>query len=284
MSVDPPRSSSDVSAEALAKGEAVAHQTSNPLDFVESAFFKTLTEFPFVDAIYVFGSRARGTATPRSDIDLAILCPEASDEEWRQVKQVVETADIFLMVDATRWDTLPKRSAFRNSVQRERVPVFLRRHTTYLETMPEFLAMMEWNVKNLREIMQQSFPSVDQKHRAQAMHFQRSFRYLWRVCRRCLIVYGIRTHSPLSTFKHAFAEGWLPERKLWESMYRDWLNYLPDDTPETLAALNNHLPRYVDAMSEMLVTLRRAMDDAGDAPLPKLTAASRPAKKVKPHA
>lgn len=37
-------------------------------------FIKRLKELPFVDEIWLFGSRARGDAQERSDIDIAILC------------------------------------------------------------------------------------------------------------------------------------------------------------------------------------------------------------------
>ena len=38
--------------------------------------------FPTVDQVILFGSRARGDAKPRSDIDLAVACPKASAKDW----------------------------------------------------------------------------------------------------------------------------------------------------------------------------------------------------------
>lgn len=38
--------------------------------------------FDFIDEICLFGSRARGDNKERSDIDLAIVCPRASDTDW----------------------------------------------------------------------------------------------------------------------------------------------------------------------------------------------------------
>ena len=48
-------------------------------------FIEKLKELPFVDAIWLYGSRARGDFQDRSDIDLAIVCPKASDEDWQRV-------------------------------------------------------------------------------------------------------------------------------------------------------------------------------------------------------
>ncbi|TCZ66098.1 nucleotidyltransferase domain-containing protein [Roseicella aquatilis] len=44
----------------------------------EYRFLHHLAELPFVQAVWLFGSRACGTARERSDIDLAILCPGAT--------------------------------------------------------------------------------------------------------------------------------------------------------------------------------------------------------------
>jgi predicted nucleotidyltransferase len=47
----------------------------------EYRFLERLAALPFVQAVWLFGSRARGTARERSDIDLAILCPGAAVAE-----------------------------------------------------------------------------------------------------------------------------------------------------------------------------------------------------------
>ena len=46
------------------------------------AFIDRLKALPFIEAIYLFGSRARGTERERSDIDLAIVCPMAGMRDW----------------------------------------------------------------------------------------------------------------------------------------------------------------------------------------------------------
>jgi predicted nucleotidyltransferase len=46
------------------------------------AFIDRLQALPFIEAIYLFGSRARGTERERADIDLAIVCPMAGMRDW----------------------------------------------------------------------------------------------------------------------------------------------------------------------------------------------------------
>ena len=51
----------------------------------------------------LFGSRARGEARERSDIDLAIEAPEAGRREWLDVCRLVEEeADTLLPIDLIR--------------------------------------------------------------------------------------------------------------------------------------------------------------------------------------
>jgi predicted nucleotidyltransferase len=55
---------------------------------------RVLTAFPAVRRAVLFGSRAKGTAKPGSDIDLAL---EGSDLNWRIIGQIYDTLDDLLL-------------------------------------------------------------------------------------------------------------------------------------------------------------------------------------------
>lgn len=84
----------------------------------EYRFFRAICALPFVQAVWLFGSRARGTARARSDIDLAVLCPGADSAQWQQVLDIVEEADTLLEIDCVRFDTLAATSDFRAAIER----------------------------------------------------------------------------------------------------------------------------------------------------------------------
>ena len=65
-------------------------------------FIDNLKFLPFVEEIYLFGSRARGDNRKRSDIDLAVSCPKATDDEWQKVQDIIENADTLLEIDCVR--------------------------------------------------------------------------------------------------------------------------------------------------------------------------------------
>lgn len=75
-------------------------------DITRYDFFKALTALPYVEAIFLYGSRARGDNAYRSDIDLAILCPTADWKQWKTVEEIIEEADTLLEIDCVRLDTL----------------------------------------------------------------------------------------------------------------------------------------------------------------------------------
>jgi len=66
-----------------------------------------LKTFPEVERIVLFGSRARGDAAPRSDIDLAIACPGADALRWSEIVETAENAPTLLQIDLIRMDDAP---------------------------------------------------------------------------------------------------------------------------------------------------------------------------------
>ena len=66
-----------------------------------------LKSFPEIERIVLFGSRARGDAPPRADIDLAIACPDADAKRWSDIVEAAETAPTLLQIDLVRIVTAP---------------------------------------------------------------------------------------------------------------------------------------------------------------------------------
>jgi uncharacterized protein len=85
------------------------------------AFIAALAALPFVKAVWLYGSRARGDHYPRSDIDLALEAPGATAAEWEQALGVVDVADTLLRVDCVRLDALPLNDPLRLNIQADGV-------------------------------------------------------------------------------------------------------------------------------------------------------------------
>jgi len=89
-------------------------------------FLQQIASLPFVDAIYLFGSRARGDHQDRSDIDIAVFCPRASEKEWLSILEIVEQADTLLMIDCIRLDLEPDNSLLRQQIEKDKKLIYER--------------------------------------------------------------------------------------------------------------------------------------------------------------
>jgi uncharacterized protein len=63
-----------------------------------------LEKYDIVQRVVLFGSRARGDEHPRSDIDLAVAAPDATDGKWNRMWADVEDVETLLTVDLIRLD------------------------------------------------------------------------------------------------------------------------------------------------------------------------------------
>ena len=80
-------------------------------------FINRIKSLPFVEAIYLFGSRARGDADEKSDIDLAIACPNANVGDWNNIIDYLDNAPVLNYIDAVRYDTL-KDGLFKQQIDK----------------------------------------------------------------------------------------------------------------------------------------------------------------------
>ena len=70
----------------------------------EQAVLHQLLDIAEVEQVWLFGSRARGDAAPRADIDIviAIAAPAATPERWHLILARIDDAPTLLPIDVTR--------------------------------------------------------------------------------------------------------------------------------------------------------------------------------------
>lgn len=91
-------------------------------------FTNKIAALPFVEAIYLFGSRARGNHRRRSDIDIAVYCPTASEAQWQDVLKIIDEADTLLPIDCVRLDAEPEFSPLKLAIETEKKVIYERAH------------------------------------------------------------------------------------------------------------------------------------------------------------
>ena len=80
-----------------------------------------LAASPGVRRVVLFGSRARGDAGERSDVDLALDAPTLSRDDWNRLAADAEDAETLYRVDLVRLSEAP--AALRQRIEAEGVDV-----------------------------------------------------------------------------------------------------------------------------------------------------------------
>jgi proline iminopeptidase len=79
---------------------------------------RVFARHPGIEEVRLFGSRAKGTHRPGSDIDLAVFAPAMSEAEFAALWQEIDDLPILFRVDLLHWDRL-SNTALRDKIRRE---------------------------------------------------------------------------------------------------------------------------------------------------------------------
>ena len=89
-------------------------------------FLEELKKLPFVEEIWLFGSRARGDYEERSDIDLAIVCPKATDADWLKVMKIVDEPDTLLKIDCIKFNEAELPEDFCKNILKDKRILYMK--------------------------------------------------------------------------------------------------------------------------------------------------------------
>jgi predicted nucleotidyltransferase len=92
------------------------------------SFIKNLKALKFIEELWLFGSRARGDNRDRADIDIAVVCPDATSSNWIRVINIIENADTLLKIDCIRFDTLSGESELRINILKDKKPLYAKQN------------------------------------------------------------------------------------------------------------------------------------------------------------
>ena len=84
--------------------------------------YTILNKYPAVCSVVVFGSRAKGTFSTGSDIDLAIMDKQLTDETLRQIKSDFEESTLPYFVDLVCYSIL-QNPALKDHIERVGIPL-----------------------------------------------------------------------------------------------------------------------------------------------------------------
>lgn len=185
-------------------------------------FFQKLTALPFVERIWVYGSRARGDFQERSDIDLVIDFPHATPSQWQEVLDILDNADTLLKIDCVRLDEIEKKSSFEQRLKEDRVLLFKRKgdHVTDPLWMQNFSDLGE-ALERLKEILDAPLDEQRFIMDATIQRFEFCIELFWKNFTNFAEMEGKEVLSPRQAISGAYQMKWFDNEILWLEMLKD---------------------------------------------------------------
>lgn len=185
-------------------------------------FFPKLTALPFVERIWVYGSRARGDYQERSDIDLVIDSPHATSSQWQEVLGILENADTLLKIDCVRLDEIEKKSSFEHRLKEDRVLLFKRKgdHMTDPLWMQNFSDLGE-ALERLKEILEAPLDEHRFIMDGTIQRFEFCIELFWKNFANFAEMEGKEVLSPRQAISQAYQMKWFDNETLWLEMLKD---------------------------------------------------------------
>ena len=185
----------------------------------EYEFYYELRLLPFVQAIYLYGSRARQSNQPGADIDIAINCPRATQEDWETVQAIVKGADTALGIDCTRYDTI-KDARFKEKVDKDKKLLFERKENISYQWYESFLDLGE-ALYQLDQMVKEPGSNAFYVRDATIQRFEFCTELFWKVLKKICQEEKFEVTSPRSVIQASFILKLIKDEQLWLKMLDD---------------------------------------------------------------
>ena len=165
-------------------------------------FIKELSLLDFVDEIWLFGSRARGDNQARSDIDLAILCPKATETDWLKVTNIIENADTFLKIDCIRFEKNRLSPEFYQNILKDKKVISMKD----IAWKDSFYTLGN-AIERLKDVLQHpEIDELDYLRDATIQRFEFTIELFWKVLKKILAYEKLETTTPRDTLNKRLAQ------------------------------------------------------------------------------
>ena len=189
------------------------------LNIKQYDFYHELRYLPFVEGIWLYGSRARKDNTVFSDIDLAILCPQASSGDWSKILRIIEDRDSFFDIDVVRFDTLGENESIRRNILKDKVVLFERKPNNY-PWYDSFVDLGE-ALDQLQEMVNVPETETSYVREATIHRFEFSFELFWKTLKKVCIFENTDVTYPRDVLAKAFNLKLIEDESLWILMLED---------------------------------------------------------------
>ncbi len=228
-------------------------------DINEYTFMKSLTILPFVEQIWLFGSRARGDNAERADIDIAICCPEATEEDWHRILEIIDTADTLLKIDCVRFDRLEDNDKLKQNIIKFKKVLYCK-GARLVETVfwkDYFDSLGQAIIKFGEVIRHKDVEKNDYMQDASIQRFEFVIELFWKVLKKILSYEKVDSTTPRDVLSKSFQFKLIDNEKVWLNMLDDRNNtthvYKQEDAKRVFESIKTYLPVFEKTYSALKI-------------------------------
>ena len=214
-------------------------------------FIRQLTELDFIEQILLFGSRARGDNQERSDIDLAIVCPNATKEDWHKVTYIINQADTLLNIDCVKFDEHILSTEFVKNILKDKKVIYMKELA-----WKDYFYTLGNAVNRLQEVLQHTdIDNIEYLRDASIQRFEFTIELFWKVLKKILAYEKVETGTPRDTLSKAYQYHLIQDEEVWLSMLDDRNNtshaYKEKEAKLIFDHIKNYCPVFVDTYEDL---------------------------------
>jgi len=193
----------------------------NQIDFVRTKdFFEQLIQLPFIERIFLYGSRARGDYSEMSDLDIAIECPHAKDKDWQIILDIIEKADTLLKIDCVRLDKLDVNNPLKKAIMSEKKLLFEQTFTPEVKFRRKMLSLKD-ALERLEEAVSKQVDPLSLEADGTIQRFEFCFELFWKTVKLFLEMQGQQVSLPKEVLRTAYQAKLIDDEQLWLDMLND---------------------------------------------------------------
>jgi len=155
----------------------------------------------------LFGSRVRGDADERSDIDLVVSAPRISTSEWIELQEEInENVETLPSFDIVQWQKAS--DPLKKKIESEG------------ELLYESIGNLGKALSRLKEALQGADKNTLEVD-GTIQRFEFVIELFWKTFRHFLALEGIESTTPRDSLKKAYKVKWISDETAWLNMLRD---------------------------------------------------------------
>lgn len=170
-----------------------------------------------INAVLLFGSRARGDYRKNSDVDLAISYVTAAHSD---IISEFENSAFPYSVDVINYKTSKNEKLIKN-IKRDGRLIFFIKDGKVMITLEQLKSKLEdysRAVKKLEEAIEKDIAADDMYIDATIKRFEFSFELAWKLLKSTLEYEGIDANSPRTSIREGFKADIIPDAAKWLDM------------------------------------------------------------------